>query len=305
VREDSYATTVRAEYGREFEALETLRERLAAEPALVIIFGAAIKGEAVRRLVAFGDSLGIPVKYVCLVDYSNSRGASDMGLLPDLLPGYHPVSEAGLEPGLNYDAILGSNDLDALWIVGANPLARQNLAASGAFIVVQDMFLTETASRADVVFPAASVYEKNGTVTNVCGDVQKVSRGPKTMGTKSDLEIFTLLAKEMRENVGSASPEAVFEQIRQTVHGYNVPPAVVETGGAAQTVPLNGQVQFQSAPDLVRSARNTLFTSGTLGRYSNMLNAVIESPGNVYGEPVKRIGVRPGSVQVEESGRES
>ena len=41
------------------------------------------------KLVAFGDSLGIPVKYVCLLDYSNSRGASDMGLLPDLLPGYH------------------------------------------------------------------------------------------------------------------------------------------------------------------------------------------------------------------------
>ena len=63
---------------------------------LVIVFGDTIKGDAVRRLVAFGDSLGIPVKYVCLVDYSNSRGASDMGLLPDLGPGYHPVDAAGL-----------------------------------------------------------------------------------------------------------------------------------------------------------------------------------------------------------------
>jgi NADH-quinone oxidoreductase subunit G len=304
VREDSYATTIRAEYGREFEALETLREKLAAEPELVILFGAAIKGDAVRRLVAFGDSLGIPVKYVCLVEYSNSRGASDMGLLPDLLPGYHPVSESGLESGLNYDQILSAPDLDALWIVGANPLSRQSLAAKGAFIVVQDMFLTETAKRADVVFPAASVYEKNGTVTNVCGDVQKVSRGPKTMGAKPDLDIFTLLAKEMRENVGPAAPEAVFGQIRQTVHGYNVPLAVVETGGAAHTVPLNGQLHFQSTPDLVRSAGNTLFTSGTLGRYSNMLNAVIESPGELYEEPIKQIGVREGSVQVEEKGRE-
>ncbi len=49
----------------------------------MILFGDAIKGEAIRKLVAFGDSLGIPVKYVCLVDYSNSRGASDMGLSPD------------------------------------------------------------------------------------------------------------------------------------------------------------------------------------------------------------------------------
>ena len=60
---------------------------LRLEPELVILFGDTVKGDAVRRLVAFGDSLGIPVKYVCLVDYSNSRGASDMGLLPDLGPG--------------------------------------------------------------------------------------------------------------------------------------------------------------------------------------------------------------------------
>ncbi len=134
VREDNYATTVRAELGREFEALESLRERLTAEPQLVILFGDAIKGEAVRRLVEFGDSLKIQVKYVCLVDYSNSRGASDMGLLPDLLPGYRSLAESGLEPGLNYNQILAAIDLDALWIVGANPFSRQPLAAANAFV---------------------------------------------------------------------------------------------------------------------------------------------------------------------------
>ena len=53
--------------------------QLKAEPELVILFGDAIKGGDVHKLVAFGASLGIPVRYVCLVDYSNSRGASDMG----------------------------------------------------------------------------------------------------------------------------------------------------------------------------------------------------------------------------------
>ena len=95
VREDAYAISVRAGLGQEFDAVESLREKLAAESELVVIFGAAIKGEAVRRLVAFGDSLGIPIKYVCLVDYSNSRGASDMGLLPDLTAGYRSVTELG------------------------------------------------------------------------------------------------------------------------------------------------------------------------------------------------------------------
>ncbi len=304
VREDSYASAFRAEVGQELETLESLREKLAAEPELVILFGAAVKGEAVRRLVAFGDSLGIPVKYVCLLDYSNSRGASDLGVLPDLLPGYHPATESGLEAGLNYDQMLGATNLDALWIVGTNPVSRQPLAASGAFIVVQDLFLTETASRADVVFPASSVYEKSGTVTNVCGDVQKVVRGPKTMGTKPDSEIFALLAKEMNVDLGPSQPGAVFQLIRQAVHGYNVPLAVIETGGAAPTAPLNGHVDFRPAPELVRSANNTLFTSGTLGRFSNMLNSVIESPGELYHEPIKHTGIREGSVQTETRGQE-
>ena len=76
--------------------MESLREQLKAEPELVILFGDAIKGEAVRKLVAFGDSLGIPVKYVCLVDYSNSRGASDMGLSPDVGPGIIQSTSPGL-----------------------------------------------------------------------------------------------------------------------------------------------------------------------------------------------------------------
>lgn len=299
VREDNYATVVRAEIGREFEALESLREKLAAEPELVILFGGALKGEAVARLVAFGDSLGVAVKYVCLVDYSNSRGASDMGLLPDLLPGYHSVADAGLEAGLNYDQILASSDLDALWVVGANPLGRQALAAENAFVVVQDLFLTETAQRADVVFPAASAYEKSGTVTNLCGDVQKLTRGPKTMGAKPDGEIIALLAREMREDLGATSPDAVFKEIRRSVHGYDVPFAVVQTGGAAATAPLNGNVAFRSEPELIRSANNTLFTSGTLGRYSKMLSAVLESPGALYHDPHKQAVVYEGSVQME------
>ena len=299
VREDNYATTVRAEFGQEFAALDKWREQLAKEPELVILFGAAIKGDAIRQLVAFGDSLGIPVKYVCLVEYSNSRGASDMGLLPDLLPGYQPVSGAGLEPGLNADQMLLDPNLEALWVVGSNPFLRGNLTNRGAFLVVQDLFLSETARHADVVLPAASAYEKNGTVTNVCGEVQKLARGPKTMGAKSDFEIITLLAREMRAEWGAPTPEAVFNEIRTNVHGYNVPLLIVETGGAAPTAPVNGGVNFRSQPELIRSAQNTLYTSGTLGRYSQMLNSVLESPGALYRDPGLEPLVKPGSVQIE------
>ena len=184
--------------GRELADVESLREQLKSEPELVILFGDAIKGDAIRKLVAFGDSLGIPVKYVCLVDYSNSRGASDMGLSPDFGPGYRPVAAAGLA----YDEILAARDLDVLWVMGANPFKDASLTLAGAFVIVQEMFLTETAQRADIIFPAASAYEKNGTVTNGCGEVQRLKGGVQVMGTKPDLEILGLLSKEMGVNLG-------------------------------------------------------------------------------------------------------
>jgi len=264
--------------GDEFGALDTLRDQLKSEPELVILFGDTIKGESVRRLVAFGDALGIPVKYVCLVDYSNSRGAADMGLLPELEPGY----QAAAQPGLAYDEILNAPDLDVLWVVGANPLRRAQLAAQSAFVVVHEMFLTETAQRADVVFPAASAYEKNGTVTNVCGEVQRLKAGLKVMGTKPDLEIMGLLSKEMGINLGIWLPDKVFAEIRATVHGYNIPLPVIATGGAPQTMPVNGRVPIGARPDLIQSARDTLYTSGSLGRYSKTLSSVIEAPGALF-----------------------
>ncbi|MEP6540531.1 MAG: molybdopterin-dependent oxidoreductase, partial [Bryobacteraceae bacterium] len=279
VRERKYAVaSLIAAPGEELSAVESLRDQLAKEPELVIVFGDAIKGDALRKLVAFGDSLGIPVKYICLVDYSNSRGAVDMGLIPGLLPGYHAASSTGMAT----HEILAAADLDVLWVIGANPLKSADLAAQNAFVVVQEMFLTETAQRADVVFPAGSAYEKDGTVTNVTGEVQRLKRAVKTMGTKPDLEIFVLLAKEMGLDLGPTKHEAIFDEIRKTVRGYNIPLPIIATGGAAQTSPVNGRVPVESRPELIQSARDTLFTSGSLGRYSKMLNSVIERKAGLY-----------------------
>jgi NADH-quinone oxidoreductase subunit G len=269
VREDKYAAaSLRAQRGEELGAIESLRDKLKAESDLVIVFGDSIQGESLRKLVSFGDSLGIPVKYVCLVDYSNSRGAFDMGVIP-----------AG--GGMSREQMLAAADLDVLWVVGANPLKNAALASRNAFVVVQDLFLTETARQADIVLPAASAYEKNGTVTNVCGEVQRLKQAVRKMGTKTDLEIFGLIAKEMNLNLGIWLPDKVFEEIRKTVHGYNVALPVLATGGAAPTAPLNGRVA--PLPGEIRSAGDTLFTSGSMSRYSGVLNTVIEAPGGLYG----------------------
>src|SRR5207302_9468151 len=96
---------------------------------------------------------------------------------------------------------------------------------------------------------------------------------------KADLEIMVSIARE----IGAASvlgpwlPDTIFEEIRKSVRGYAVPAPVLATGGAAQTMPVNGRIPVESRPDLVHSDHNGLFASGTLGRYSKVLHSVIES----------------------------
>jgi NADH-quinone oxidoreductase subunit G len=197
-----------------------------------------------------------------------------MGMLPDLLPGHLPSAT----PGLTAREMLASPGLDALWVIGANPLETAALASNSAFVVVHDMFLTETAQRADVVFPSASAYEKAGTVTNVCGEVQLLKQAIRVMGTKPDLEIMGLIGKEMglAPTLGPWIADTVFHLIREGVRGYQIPLPAVATGGAAQTAAVNGRITVDSHPELIESAQDTLFTSGTLGRYSRILNSVLE-----------------------------
>jgi NADH-quinone oxidoreductase subunit G len=267
VREDNYAAAIVR--GRDYESL---RDKLKAEPELVILFDDSYQGGELRKLVDFGDSLGIPVRYVCLVDYANSRGAIDMGLAPELLPGYQPSGQ----PGLRLDEMLVA-ELSVLWVIGANPLEHAERKAG--FLVVQDLFLTETARQADVVLPAACAYEKNGTVTSGTGEVQRLKRAINTMGAKPDLEIIGFIAREMgaAAALGPWTPDAVFEEIRKNVRGYDVAMPLLATGGAVQTMPVNGRLAVSVPAHLVRSRRNGLFASGTLGRYSKVLNSVLES----------------------------
>src|SRR5438477_4614904 len=203
------------------DALLSLRDKLKAELNLVIIFGSEILGNDIASLVTFGSS--IPgARFICLADYANSRGATDMGLYPNLLPGYHAIegsSEFQSEwadipqtPGLDWTGMVNaakSGKLKALYVVGSNPVGRLNIdpfAFSNSFVVVQDMFLTETAVMADVVLPAANAYEKGGTMTNTCGDVQLVQKAGEVSGTNSDFEMIVRIADAMGFEVRKLVP---------------------------------------------------------------------------------------------------
>jgi NADH-quinone oxidoreductase subunit G len=196
------------------------REALLAEPSLLVLFGSEYTGAQVAELVAWGLKRE-NIRFAYLGAYANSRGAADLGLLPDLLPGYVPVSAPGAFAEYpNLSATHGNSlsemidsaangELGALLVSGADPFAKlgNNSAASHkTFLIVADLFLTKTAALADVVFPAASLYESSGTVTNTFGDLQFVRKAADRAGVKSGFEILVRLAGAMGVDVKSLVP---------------------------------------------------------------------------------------------------
>ena len=315
------------------DAWSALRDQLRAEQNLVVIFGSEVRGNDIASLVAFGSR--IPgARFICLGDYSNSRGAADMGLYPDLLPGYHPVAgrsefhrewgEVPGNPGLDLPGMVDAaknGKLKALLVVGSNPIGRLNIdpfAFSKSFVVVQDMFLTETAVIADVVLPAANAYEKAGTMTNTCGDLQLVKKAGEVSGTKPDFEMIVRIADAMGHDVhklvpfgggvradmgqsrgaqsGEADrhavwlethgleskqspldPIAILDEIQRLVPGYDVSRMNLLAGNGEPTSLSESGPGATHKSELIVPGNDSLFTSGTLGRYSQALNSVIES----------------------------
>jgi NADH-quinone oxidoreductase subunit G len=315
------------------EAWTALRDKLRSEANLIVIFGSEIRGEAVTSLVSF--TAGIQgAKIIALADYANSRGAADMGLYPDLLPGYHRAEhsnpfheEWGGVPQHKGLALLEmmesakAGKLKALYVVGSNPVGREGIdpfALSNTFVVVQDMFLTETASIADVVLPAANAYEKSGTFTNTCGDLQLVKKAGEVTDTKTDFEMIVRVADAMgvdvhklvpfgrgtRADMGQSrgaqsgeadrhivwleahglepkmspfDPMAILDEIQRLVPGYDFSRVNVLSGNDEHTTLTKSGPGAMQDPALIVPANDTLFTSGTLGRYSKALNSVMES----------------------------
>ena len=319
--------------GSTADTLAKMREALRNEPNLVVIFGSEIQDVKIQELVS-----ALPnAKFICLGDYCNSRGAADMGLYPDLLPGYHAVQSrtsfheewsVAPTPGMHTAEMVvaaQSGKLKALYIVGSNPIGRLQIdpfAFSNSFVVVQDMFLTETALIADVVLPAANAYEKAGTMTNTCGDIQLVKKAGEVSGTKPDFEMMVRIADAMGHEVhrlvpfgsgvhadmgqsrGAQSgevdrhavwlenqglepklspldPMAIHDEIQRLVPGYDVS-RVNLLGGNAEHTSLKksgggGTMRKANAAVVISPANDSLFTSGTLGRYSRALQSVVES----------------------------
>ncbi len=289
--------------------IQQWRDTLGAENDLVVLFGSLLQGtslELLAQLARIRAAAGQRTRFMALGDYANSRGAADMGLMPDLLPGYASVGNQdarrlygqlwnatlGSSPGLNLRQMLecaATGKLKALWVAGSNPAKNLPLSPGERFgklalLVVQDLFLTETAARADIVLPALSCYEKDGTMTNTAGELQLVRKAADCMGPRSDFDILRLLSFQLaRHGAGQPirlkTPQEAFQEIHQHVPGYQVSWENLLAGGAETTRPaaaLNGH-GYPASAGLVASAEDSQFTSGTLGRYCTMIRSLREA----------------------------
>ncbi len=153
-----------------------------------------------------------------MAEKNNSQGAVDLGIYP---------SAGGKNAGAIIDGC-ASGAVKALYLAGENPLVsypnQQKIAAALAkveFLVVQDLFLTETAAKAHVVLPACSFAEKDGTYTSVERRVQRVNRAIKPMGqAKPDFEIFNALYAAVTGKSAYADLAEAFAAISATVPAY-------------------------------------------------------------------------------------
>ncbi|OGJ91421.1 MAG: formate dehydrogenase [Candidatus Raymondbacteria bacterium RifOxyA12_full_50_37] len=176
---------------------------------------------------------------------SNVQGACDMGGLPNVFPAYQKVGDEAVQakfdkawgtkcsvkPGITITEMIDgaiTGNVKALYIMGENPVisdpdqhhVQKALEACG-FLVVQDMFLTETAKYAHVVLPAAAWAEKDGTFTNTERRVQRLNKAVQAPGeAKSDWEIIQGIANAMGAGWQYANSEAIFEEMRTLTPSY-------------------------------------------------------------------------------------
>ena len=285
---------------------------------------------------------------------NNVQGASDAGLIPMFLPDYQPVGDARVraafaeiwgsadfsaKPGLTVTEILDAvhaGQIRAMYVLGENPAmsdpdvthARHALAKL-EHLVVQDIFLTETANYADVILPAAAFYEKTGTVTNTNRQVQMGRPAlPPPGEAREDWAITVALAQRLGLGWRYSHPREVFAEMARGMKSLaNISWERLEAEGAV-TYPSHspddpgqqvvfgdgfpragGRARFAPAsliaPDEVPDAEYPMILTtgrqlehwhtGSMTRRSMVLDAVEpEANCSLHPATLRRLGVAPG-----------
>jgi len=332
-------------------SIRTAARDLCTVPHTLVIYGpgllSAPSGDsAARALHVLAEALEWP-NPLFLAPFNNTRGAYDMGLLPDTLPGYRPVEDSTARsmlselwgaslpavPGLDVRGMLQSaaaGEMSALYVMGANPaisfpdgMMVKDALQRIPFLVVQDIFLSETAKHADVVLPACAFAEQDGTYTNIEGRVQRGFSALDPPGeARADAVILAQVARKLGADWDVLRPELILDEIGRASGVY--------AGITAQRLSEDGVLwprEVQSAPHahtskvpavrlpdprppaeypLVLMTGQLLFHSGTLSTWAEGLR--LAAPNAVVcmsAEDAGRLGLSDGETAVVESPRGS
>jgi len=202
---------------------------------------------AIANLALLTGNIGKPSSGVNpLRGQNNVQGACDMGALPNVYPGYQAVADGSIRgkfeaawggslppsPGLTITEIIDaaySKKIKAIYLIGENPvLSEPDIAHAREalerleFLVVQDIFLSETARLADVVLPGASFAEKDGTFTNTERRVQRIRKAIEPIGNcRADWWITGELGKRMGgRGFDFTHPSQIMEEISSLTPSY-------------------------------------------------------------------------------------
>ncbi|MFB3895852.1 MAG: NADH-quinone oxidoreductase subunit NuoG [bacterium] len=328
------------------DAVKTLAQSDKAGDMIILFGRQVIEHPARNRIIAALSNLTVllnnQTRVLPLFEYTNSRGAVDMGLVPFLYPGYQRTDDnetqtrfgklwncsLPIAKGMNatemFEAALETK-LQAMYIIGENPIMRvpDRTVVTKAldtlqFLVVQDMFLTETAQYADVVLPASSFAEKEGTFTNIEGKVQKVTQAIYPLHhTKPDWWILTELAKRMETPWPYRHSSEILEEIITSVPLYKSI-EISKLNGQGYNLPIIEPFQFVSAtldlfakksklytetlntvPDkdsseypLLLATGNLLTHSGSFTRWSEVLHELAPEPHlSIHQSDADRYGI--------------
>jgi formate dehydrogenase alpha subunit len=203
--------------------------------------------KSLANLAMLCGNMGIPGGGVNpLRGQNNVQGACDMGGLPNVYTGYQPVTNDDIRK--KFEAKWGVSDLSpdvgltvtamvpmahegkvkAIYVIGENPLVSDpDLNHAKAcfshldFLVVQDIFMTETAKIADVVLPSSCFAEKDGTFSNTERRVQRIRKAVNPPGkAKDDWKIICEISTKMGYSMAYESPEAIFREIADVTPSY-------------------------------------------------------------------------------------
>jgi predicted molibdopterin-dependent oxidoreductase YjgC len=290
--------TVAAACGVSAEEIKTLAADYAkAEKALILLpIGLAYTGhgkelaQAVANLAILTGKLGKEGSgLLVMAEKNNSQGAVDLGLYP-------------ADPAKGAQAILNgcaSGSVKTLYIVGENPVVaypdRKHVESAldkVEFLVVQDLFLTETDQKAHVVLPACSFAEKDGSFTSVGRAVQRVNRAIKPLAeARSDFDIFSALFQKLGAELPFATPAEAFAAIAAevpayaglTLAGLGDAGVVYDVNCSPRFVAVKGAQPSTESGKFALVGGSALYHNGTMSRFG-------EGPMHVCADPYVELG---------------